>query len=158
MHNQQGLKRAEGLWFKDCGLIIQAESTLFRISRDFLALRFPIFRDVCAVPAPAAVEMMEGCPFVRLPDTAHDFDCFLRALVYSESFEPYPAKTTFPVLAGVLRMSHKYEVEPLRQRALTHFSSRYPTGKTVPSKPSEWSSKSSWSASSYHIEVSLLAK
>ncbi|KAJ7645244.1 hypothetical protein DFH06DRAFT_1136707 [Mycena polygramma] len=121
------LTRAEGLWFEDCGLIIQAETTLFRVSRDFLAMRSVVFRDMLAMPPPADTEMMEGCPFVRLPDRADDFDFFLRALLYAEFLEPHPAKTTFPIIAGVLRMSHKYEVEPLRKRALTQLSSRYPT-------------------------------
>ncbi|KAJ7132735.1 hypothetical protein C8R46DRAFT_818567, partial [Mycena filopes] len=121
------LTRAEGLWFEDCGLIIQAETTLFRVSRDFLAMRSPVFGDMLALPTPKDAELMEGCPFVRLPDSAEDVTYFLKALIYSEFFEPYPAKTIFPIIAGVLRMSHKYQVDVLRKRALVHLSSLYPT-------------------------------
>ncbi|KAJ7833320.1 hypothetical protein B0H14DRAFT_3462772 [Mycena olivaceomarginata] len=33
-------------------------------------------------------------------------------------FNPFPAPTTFPILAGVLRTSHKYDAEARRKRAL----------------------------------------
>ncbi|KAJ7759884.1 hypothetical protein B0H16DRAFT_1532892 [Mycena metata] len=104
------LTHAEGLWFEDCGLIIQAETTLFRVSRDFLAMRSPVFADMLSMPTPKDAEMIEGCPFVRLPDAAQDITYFLKALIYSEFFEPWPAKASSPVVAGVLRMSHKYQV------------------------------------------------
>ncbi|KAJ7602681.1 hypothetical protein B0H17DRAFT_1122261 [Mycena rosella] len=78
------LVRAEGLWFEDCGLIIQAENVLFRVSRDFLAARSSIFEDMLSLPTPRDAERMNGCPFVRLPDSAENFAAFLKALVYSE--------------------------------------------------------------------------
>ncbi|KAJ7166187.1 hypothetical protein C8R46DRAFT_1351592 [Mycena filopes] len=117
------LTRAEGLWFDDCGLIIQAERTLFRVSRDFLATRSPVFGDMLSLPTPQDAELMEGCPFVRLPDSAEDVTYFLKALLYYEFFEPPPTRTSFPVIAGILRMSHKYEVDVLRKRALAHLAS-----------------------------------
>jgi hypothetical protein len=40
---------------------------------------------------------------------------------------PYPADTTFVIIAGVLRLSHKYDVGFLRRRALSHLSSVYYT-------------------------------
>ena len=76
--------RAEGLWFEDCGLIIQAENTIFRISRDFLAIQSPIFHDMLSLPAPGDADMRDGCPFVRLPDAAVDVTVFLKALIYHE--------------------------------------------------------------------------
>ncbi|KAJ7128299.1 hypothetical protein C8R46DRAFT_1237068 [Mycena filopes] len=139
------LTGAEGLWFEDCGLIIQAETTLFRVSRDFLAMRSPVFGgNACPLPTPQDAELMEGCPFVRLPDSAEDVTLFpqgpaiLRVRFYyiqqslhlsalQRFFEPPPTKTSFSVVAGILRMSHKYEVDVLRKRALIHLSSACPT-------------------------------
>ncbi|KAJ7456058.1 hypothetical protein FB451DRAFT_1048603 [Mycena latifolia] len=120
------LQRAEGLYFEDCGLIIRAETTLFRISRDFLAARSLVFEGMLSLPPPRDAEKMDGCPFVHLPDSAEDITAFLKALVYSESFEPYPAPTSFSMIASVLRMSHKYEVDVLRKRALVHLSEVHP--------------------------------
>ncbi|KAJ7753192.1 hypothetical protein B0H16DRAFT_1723228 [Mycena metata] len=104
------LTHAEGLWFEDCGLIIQAETTLFRVSRDFLAMRSPVFKfaDMLSMPTPKDAEVIEGCPFVRLPDAAQNITYFLKALIYSEFFEPWPAKASSPVVAGVLRQKPKW--------------------------------------------------
>ncbi|KAJ7272458.1 hypothetical protein C8J57DRAFT_1507308 [Mycena rebaudengoi] len=105
------------------GLIIQAENTLFLVSRDFLATRSLVFRDMLSLPVLPDSDMMLGCPFVRLPDPSQDITYFLKALVYYEFFEPFPAPTTFDILDSVLRMSHKYDAEALRKRALIHLSS-----------------------------------
>ncbi|KAK7008073.1 hypothetical protein R3P38DRAFT_3027311 [Favolaschia claudopus] len=122
----QGLTRAEGLYFEDCGLIIQAENTLFRISREYLASQSPVFRDMLSLPPPQTADMMDGCPFVQLPDKAEDVIVFLKALMFSDFFESHPAPTTFAILTGVLRMSHKYDVNHLRKRALVHISANFP--------------------------------
>ncbi|KAJ7152472.1 hypothetical protein C8R46DRAFT_869932, partial [Mycena filopes] len=116
------------LWFEDCGLIIRAENKLFRVSRDALATQSSIFRDMLTLPPPQdPAELMDGCPIVRLPDPLRDVDYFLRALFDYEFFNPYPARTTFSILSGVLRISHKYEVRGLLKRALVHLSSGFST-------------------------------
>ncbi|KAJ7159543.1 hypothetical protein C8R46DRAFT_1286811 [Mycena filopes] len=113
-----GLTRSKTLWFEDCGLIIRAENKLFRVSRDALATQSSIFRDMLTLPPPQdTAELMDGCPIVRLPEPLRDVDYFLRALFDYEFFNPYPARTTFAILSGVLRMSHKYEVRGLLKRA-----------------------------------------
>ncbi|KAK7050712.1 BTB domain-containing protein [Favolaschia claudopus] len=127
LYNMDELTRAPDLWFEDCGLIIQAEKTIFRVSRDFLALQSPVFRDMLSLPPPKTADMMLGCPFVFLPDSAQDVTVFLKALIFHDFFEPYPAPTSLDVLIGVLRLSHKYEVHSLRKRALVHISAGHPT-------------------------------
>jgi hypothetical protein len=82
--DESGLIRAEGLWFEDCGLIIRAGKTLFRISREYLALQSPVFKDMLSFPPPKDAEMMDGCPFVLLPDSAEDVTVFLKALMFYE--------------------------------------------------------------------------
>ncbi|KAJ6553258.1 hypothetical protein B0H19DRAFT_949484 [Mycena capillaripes] len=121
------LTRAEGLWFQDCGLVIQAETTIFRVSREFLAMQSPIFRDMLSLPPPEDADMMDGCPFVFLPDKAEDVAVFLKALLHFDFFEPSPAPTTLSILSSILRMSHKYEVRALWRRAIVHLSSLHPT-------------------------------
>ncbi|KAK7008074.1 BTB domain-containing protein [Favolaschia claudopus] len=125
----RGLTRAEGLYFEDCGLIIriQAESTLFRISRDYLASQSPVFRDMLSLPPPKTADTMDGCPFVQLLDTAKDVTVFLKALMFCDYFEAHPVQVSFDIVVGVLRMSHKYEVDSLRKRALAHVCAAYPT-------------------------------
>ncbi|KAK7002245.1 BTB domain-containing protein, partial [Favolaschia claudopus] len=115
------LIRAEGLWFEDCGLVIRAENTLFRISRDFLALQSPVFRDMLSLPPPKSTDLIDGCPLVVLPDRAED------ALIYYDFFVPHPGHASLTVVVSVLRMSDKYQVDALRKRALLHLSSVFPT-------------------------------
>ncbi|KAJ7100438.1 hypothetical protein C8R44DRAFT_859346 [Mycena epipterygia] len=152
--DSQLLTRAPGLWFEDGGLIIRAQTTLFRVSRDVLATHSSIFRDMLFLPS-GEDNMMDGCPFVHLPDNAKDVGYFLRALFDYRFFDPYPARTTFPILAGVLRMSHKYEVKGLLKRGLKHFSSGYFTSFA------DWQSKksqSSWMHCGSRIPVISLAR
>ncbi|KAJ7065858.1 hypothetical protein C8F01DRAFT_1126802 [Mycena amicta] len=123
----QPLVRANGLYFADCGLVIQAENTVFRVSRDFLGLHSTIFRDMLTLPTHADAQMLDGAPLVRLPDAAKDVDVMLRALLYSDFFYPPPLPTSLEILTSVLRMSHKYEIDILRKRALAHLNAIHPT-------------------------------
>ncbi|KAJ7078235.1 hypothetical protein C8R43DRAFT_1053405 [Mycena crocata] len=150
--------RAEGLWFDDCGLIIQAEQTIFRVSREFLAVRSPIFAGMLSMPTPKDAATMYGCPFVHLPDSAEDIAHFLKALIYAEFFEPYPAVTTLAVISSVLRMSHKYEVDVLRKRALIHLSAIYPTTLTEYDRMADDSCPWFPNASSQYFTVIMLAR
>ncbi|KAF7299305.1 BTB domain-containing protein [Mycena indigotica] len=121
-----GIQRAEGLWWEDCGLVIQAENTVYRVSRDFLAGQSPVFRDMLLLPIPSDAETLEGCPLVRIPDTAEDMTYFFKALFFYDFFQAHPHPTTFRVVSSVLRMSDKYGVDGLRARALGHLSLAHP--------------------------------
>ncbi|KAF7339027.1 Zinc finger mynd domain-containing protein 17 [Mycena venus] len=48
------------------------------------------------------------------------------AIFDASFFEAHPAKTTYEIVAGILRLSTKYEVNHLRRRALVHLSSAFP--------------------------------
>ncbi|KAJ7733565.1 hypothetical protein DFH07DRAFT_894182 [Mycena maculata] len=115
------------VWFDDGSLIIEAAGVLYRISRSVLAERSPIFKDTLSIPQPTDSETIDGCPVVHLYDSPEDVTPFLRAIFNSGFFMPYPAPTEFRILAGILRLSHKYEVDYLRRRALVHLSSAYST-------------------------------
>ncbi|KAJ7051318.1 hypothetical protein C8F01DRAFT_1174985 [Mycena amicta] len=122
-------RRVDGLWFSDGNIVIQAEDLIFKVFQGILAARSPIFRDMLAIPPPEARDVddsFEDCPLVRLPDSAADTESFLRAIFDSEFFPAYPARIEFAALQGCLRLSNKYEVDYLRQRALVHFSSGFP--------------------------------
>ncbi|KAF7297655.1 BTB domain-containing protein [Mycena kentingensis (nom. inval.)] len=122
--------KAEGLWWEDCGLVIQAENTVYRVSRDQLASHSPVFRDMLLLPPPQDAETFEGCPLVRLPDKAEDVTTFFKALFSYDYFPPHPVKTTLAVVRSVLRMSDKYGVDGLRARALAHLDAIHPTKLT----------------------------
>ncbi|KAJ7753392.1 hypothetical protein DFH07DRAFT_513347 [Mycena maculata] len=119
--------RVESLWFSDGSLVLQAENSLFRVSGAVLAARSPVFKDMLAFPQPADAETIDGCPVVRLPDSATEVTHFLRALFDSSFFEPFPAKPALTAVVSILRLGNKYAVDYLRRRALVHLSSGFST-------------------------------
>ncbi|KAJ7100470.1 hypothetical protein C8R44DRAFT_566597, partial [Mycena epipterygia] len=119
--------RIQELWFGDGNLIIQAANQ-FRVYRGILAARLPVFQDMLSFPQPPDSEIIDGCPRVRLPDSAMDVRVFLKCSSHSgRFFRPFPASTDFDVIVGYLRLGHKYGVDYLRRHALIHLSSGYPT-------------------------------
>ncbi|KAJ7689829.1 hypothetical protein B0H17DRAFT_1011892 [Mycena rosella] len=111
------------LWFEDGNIILQAGNSQFRVYRGILAARSPIFQDMLSFPQPAESELLEGCPLVHLPDDETKVTHFLKA-VYLPAF---PAFTTLDIIAGCVRLAHKYEVDYLRRRGFVHLASEYPT-------------------------------
>ncbi|KAJ7434049.1 hypothetical protein B0H11DRAFT_2119599 [Mycena galericulata] len=140
------LMRVPDLWFDDATLILRAENSLFRVSKSVLAARSSVFRDMLSFPQTAMQiedgsgasmgegeeeEHMDGCPVVRLHDSAADVTYFLRAIFDSSFFEPPPSKTDLAAITGILRLSHKYDVHYLRRRALLHLDTGYPTSLAI---------------------------
>ncbi|KAJ7500466.1 hypothetical protein B0H11DRAFT_782991 [Mycena galericulata] len=119
--------RVEELWFPAGSLVFQAENALFRVSSGILAARSPVFKDMLAFPQPPDAEAIDGCPVVRLHDSAADVTCFLKAIFDFSFFEPYPAVTDLSTVVSAVRLSNKYSVDYLRRRALVHLSSRFDT-------------------------------
>ncbi|KAJ7802874.1 hypothetical protein B0H14DRAFT_3884335 [Mycena olivaceomarginata] len=120
-------KRVIDLWFEDGNVVIQAEDYQFCLFKSFLTTRSPIFKDTFSIPQPEDAERINGCPVLRIHDSATDAAHFFMAIFNSETFLPPPAPTTFEKVAAVLRLSTKYEMTHLRKRALEHLSSGYPT-------------------------------
>ncbi|KAJ7792302.1 hypothetical protein B0H14DRAFT_2802524 [Mycena olivaceomarginata] len=143
--DQPALHRVPELWFDDDNLILRAENHLFRVSKGVLAARSSVFRDMLSFPLPPPMQddrgggggegggedLIDGCPVVRLHDSPADVTVFLRAIFDSSFFEPPPAKTDLATITGVLRLSHKYDVQYLRRRALLHLDTGYPTSLAV---------------------------
>jgi hypothetical protein len=61
-------------------IILQAESTQFRINRDVLARHSSVFADMFSIPLPSDEPTVEGCPIVRVSDTAKDWELLLDVL------------------------------------------------------------------------------
>ncbi|KAK7050684.1 BTB domain-containing protein [Favolaschia claudopus] len=121
------LVREESLWFSDGTLVLQAGNYLFRLSPGILSAKSIVFQDMLAFPQPGDGPMYDGCPLVHLPDPGQDAMYFLKAIFHYDFFESWPADVDYSVMSGILRLSHKYQVEPLRKRALIHLSKRFPT-------------------------------
>ncbi|KAJ7159379.1 hypothetical protein C8R43DRAFT_881836 [Mycena crocata] len=99
-------------------IVIRAETKIFQVSRAILAARSTVFRDMIAFPQPTSgdVEISE------LHDSAADVEVFLRAIFDSSFFMPAPEPIELSVVLGILRLSHKYDVQYLFRRALQHLA------------------------------------
>ncbi|KAJ7684268.1 hypothetical protein DFH06DRAFT_968647 [Mycena polygramma] len=120
-------RKVPELWFEDGNLVIQAGNSLYRVYRGFLATHSVVFADMLGLPQPADSELVDGCPFVRIPDLEAEVTPFFKAMFVPDFFMPFPASTDSDAVVGCLRLSHKYGVDYLHRRALVHFASGYPT-------------------------------
>ncbi|KAF7293785.1 Glutamine amidotransferase type-1 domain-containing protein [Mycena chlorophos] len=121
-------KRSPDVWFEDGTIILEAEGVQFKVFRGILAANSTVFNDMLIVGSGAGDDEVDGCLVVRVYDDAVDLMHFLKALhhVGCRYYDP-PETTSFTLIAAILRLSTKYNVDFLRRRALAHISSLYPT-------------------------------
>ncbi|KAJ7612115.1 hypothetical protein FB45DRAFT_1037042 [Roridomyces roridus] len=120
-------RRIPELWLEDGNIVLQAGNRQYCVYRGTLAACSPVFKDMFSFPQPPNSELVEGLPVVRLQDSSSQVTLFLRAIFQPNFFMPFPATTEYATIQACLRLSHRYEVEHLRLRALIHLSSRYRT-------------------------------
>ncbi|KAH9019982.1 hypothetical protein EDB85DRAFT_2153370 [Lactarius pseudohatsudake] len=122
------------LWFSDGSVVLQAESTLFRVHKSQLARRSVVFSDMFTLPQPVvttshatfAEESHEGCPVVRLHDSERDVANLLLALYDGPTFGDNDPDD-FAIVSGILRLSTKYAMDSLRSKAIVHLNIAWPT-------------------------------
>ncbi|KAI0085765.1 hypothetical protein BDY19DRAFT_1075826 [Irpex rosettiformis] len=123
-------RKSLDVWYSDGSVVLVAENTAFRVHTSILAQNCEIFRDMDAIPKPEVVddseEVYEGCPVIRLHDSATDLEHFLKAIYNFRYFRP-GAKTKFPVVAAILRLSTKYMANDLRRQAIDILSTAFPS-------------------------------
>ncbi|KAJ6502953.1 hypothetical protein C8R47DRAFT_1039465 [Mycena vitilis] len=117
--------RVDDLWFQDGNLVIRADNKIFKVTKSIVAARSSVFRDMVAFPQPDTPndlggEKIDGCTVVVLHDLARDVEAFLRAIFDSSYFMPPPDTADIHDILGILRLSHKYDVQYLHRRALRH--------------------------------------
>ncbi|KAJ7070058.1 hypothetical protein C8F01DRAFT_542043 [Mycena amicta] len=122
---QLDIARSPHYWFDEGSVILQVESTQFRVAKSILAMHSTVLRDMFTLPLPADEPLVENCPVVILPgDTAEDWARLLSAM-YPKSFLR-PEKSLFPLLAAVLRLGKKYDMPRFRQEALSQLKREFP--------------------------------
>lgn len=60
-------------YFEDGDLVLGVEDLFFKIHSRRLAAQSNVFADMLNMPQPIVVESVDGCPFVRLSDSAKDW-------------------------------------------------------------------------------------
>ncbi|KAI0688696.1 hypothetical protein C8T65DRAFT_589292 [Cerioporus squamosus] len=109
------------LWFDDGNVIVVAQQTAFRFHRSVLSRHSETFRGMFTIPQPTSstsVQIMDGCPVIDVTDTSYDFRHLLRAVYDGASVFLGAGPMEFGVLAAIVRMGHKYQVDPILEEAL----------------------------------------
>ncbi|KAJ6582980.1 hypothetical protein DFH09DRAFT_1360275 [Mycena vulgaris] len=111
------------IWMPYGDLILQAESTQFRVNRDVLAQQSTVFSDMFSVPQPPNEPMAEGCPIVLVSDSAKDWELLLGAL-----YAPFRTRTALPfdVVASMLRLGRKYDISSAKDDAVERINFEFP--------------------------------
>ncbi|KAF7296479.1 BTB domain-containing protein [Mycena chlorophos] len=118
-------QRSTKFWLDHGDVILQVESTQFRLSKGMLAMHSLIFRDMFSLPLPPDEPLVDKCPIVVLSgDRSEDWTYLLDAMFPKEYLSEQ--KPTLEQLSGVLRLSHKYDIAHFRQGCLRRLKCEYP--------------------------------
>ncbi|KAJ7450680.1 hypothetical protein B0H11DRAFT_318401 [Mycena galericulata] len=116
------------IWYFDGSVVLQAETTQFRVHASILSAGSTVFKDMFEVArAPSNLESeVEGCPLVQLyDDKALDVELVLNAL-YDRNFYQKREKS-FAQVSAMWRLGKKYGFDELRDDALRRLEGHYPS-------------------------------
>ncbi|EPS99251.1 hypothetical protein FOMPIDRAFT_1079837, partial [Fomitopsis schrenkii] len=113
-------------WFSDGDIVLEVEQHRFRVHGAHLQCS-EIFSDMLAMPQPPDAEKVDGCPLVRLVDTAQDWQVALKWIYDPASLAIMQHPVPFSLLSSALRIGTKYEIPALREWAIGHLRACWPS-------------------------------
>nr|GAT43099.1 predicted protein [Mycena chlorophos] len=120
------IQRSSKYWLEDGNVILQVQSTQFRLHKSFLAIHSSVFRDMFSLPLPADEPLIEGYPLAVLHgDTSEDWVHLLDAMFPDECFLDKPP--FLDAVAGILRLGKKYDIPAFRKQCLERLKRQFPT-------------------------------
>ncbi|KAJ7246362.1 hypothetical protein C8J57DRAFT_1476047 [Mycena rebaudengoi] len=131
--SEQPIIRSTDHWFDDGNIILQIQSTQFRLYKGILSLHSSVFRDMFSIPLPPDEPMIEGCPMVTLSgDTVQDWTHLLsvmhpKQVVLSSSICLSTSVPRVALVAAMLRLGKKYDFAVFRKDALRRLRVELPT-------------------------------
>ncbi|KAL1720372.1 hypothetical protein EV715DRAFT_197163 [Schizophyllum commune] len=121
-----GLKKDQDLWFSDESIVIRVGERICRVLQSILAVDSSFLADMFSIPQPGNAETFDGLPMMDFPDPPEEVLHWLKSMLLPGYFEVYPSRIPQDKLLATLRLSHKYGVQRLHQRALYHLSIDFP--------------------------------
>ncbi|KAF8216759.1 hypothetical protein K438DRAFT_1558992 [Mycena galopus ATCC 62051] len=131
------------IWMPYDDVILKAVSTQFRMNHDILAQQSSVFGNMFSMPLPPDKPTVEGCPIVRISDSAQDWELLLEMLY--RPYVPYyffnswlsecqfrfsfqvPAIRPFDAVTAMLRLGQKYNIAEARDDALSCLHNEFPS-------------------------------
>ncbi|KAI0061694.1 hypothetical protein BV25DRAFT_1907920 [Artomyces pyxidatus] len=127
------LNRRGDPWFEDGNIILfidgeeanDPESSIaFKVHRGVLSRQSEVFQTMFDIPPPTSgdeIEMLDGCPMVRMYDIPIELSNLIKALYDGANFRHRTVEDFF-YLAGILRLATKYFITNLRTKAIRHLT------------------------------------
>ncbi|RPD69750.1 hypothetical protein L226DRAFT_575399 [Lentinus tigrinus ALCF2SS1-7] len=128
------IARDPEFWLFDGNVVLLAQNrhAAFRVHKGVLSLHSEFFAGMFEHELPnlskelCKDENLDGCPTVPLEDTEYDIRQFL-LVVYGKSRLKTPEETTFPILAALIRVGHKYGMHDVVNECTPYLRSIVPT-------------------------------
>ncbi|KAJ6584638.1 hypothetical protein B0H19DRAFT_924925 [Mycena capillaripes] len=121
------LVRSSEYWFEDGNIVLQVNSTQFRLTKSMLAMHSSVFRDMFTMPLPANESTVENCPVVVLTgDSPHDWTLFL-GVMYPNYRSLVNEAPRMELIAAILRLSRKYDFAMFRKDCIRRLKKEFPT-------------------------------
>ncbi|TFY65442.1 hypothetical protein EVJ58_g1969 [Rhodofomes roseus] len=117
----------EELWFPDGNVVLEAQGHAFRVYQGLLGYNSEVFRDLFTVPQPPSAETFDGCPMVHLTDHPEELRHLLRVIFDGKKYYPHHVRLDFSVVAALIRLSHKYQIQYVREDYLSRTKSCFCT-------------------------------
>ncbi|TCD61647.1 hypothetical protein EIP91_008135 [Steccherinum ochraceum] len=129
-HPNTAFEKSETLWFEDGSVVIVAEEVGFRVYKGVLSRCSDVFKDTFSMPqrAESSQERFEGCPVVRVQDSARDMERFLEVVFNGAQiwWKLSSQVHDWNALRPVLKLSHKYQAEQHLQQGIQRLTGRFP--------------------------------
>ncbi|KAF8146888.1 hypothetical protein K438DRAFT_1868551 [Mycena galopus ATCC 62051] len=128
------ITHSETIWYPDGSVVLQAQSTQFRVHWSILSQNSSFFRDMQGLPQPPDQPSVDDCPVIELPDDAADVENLLKAL-YNLKFLFQPS-LPLPVVSSLIRLGRKYDFKDVLDSAVERVTFEHPT--TLEEYDSRW--------------------
>ncbi|KAM5544058.1 hypothetical protein V8D89_002244 [Ganoderma adspersum] len=135
------------VWFEDGNTVVIGQNTAFRFHKSVVSIHSSVFCDLFSIPRPSPKgeevdETFDGCPVVRVSDTSYDFRELIRAIYGGVNYLRPEQVVTFPVLAALARLSHKYQLHQLLAAAIHRLKGTFATQLDVYERSGGFSTRS----------------
>ncbi|KAF5321589.1 hypothetical protein D9619_000365 [Psilocybe cf. subviscida] len=111
-------------WFGDGNIILQTQTTQYRIHRGVLSFQSSMFENMFAMPQPeqSAQLSLQGCPVFPVTVSAEDWDALLGLLYNMERYIPNTHILPLETMLGMLRLGHKYDFARFKAQGLSQLA------------------------------------